>query len=291
MSSLITIPENQVSKIAYKPSEKRSVATCEKYGRETVRLIERINELLQIDYDRLTGSDLLKATFQYLKLVKNEIAPSTFKYEKTILSIYLGELRGIPAGNIKTLFSNRDLSVKTNTDKVEKAIDNIEELFSEIQEPKDRLIFQTMYRTALRVSDLINLRIKDFSLDSQAEYYTANITIIKTSSTHTVYIEKSLFKQIREVFQGKKYLFESSYIGKGGKLFRGKFTRLSINKRLKKYKLTPHQLRHTRATDLARENVSAKIIQDLLGHSQVNTTINYYFKSDKFKPEIHRGKI
>jgi len=120
--------------------------------------------------------------------------------------------------------------------------------------------------------------------------YRCEITIIKTSLEHIVWIGPELLKEINETFNGKEYLFESCFIGSQGKTQK-QFTRAAINKRLKKYMIHPHQLRHSRATDMARENVSPKVIQNLLGHNHVNTTINYYFNDDSFNPTLHKSCI
>lgn len=44
--------------------------------------------------------------------------------------------------------------------------------------------------------------------------------------------------------------------------------------------VTPHVLRHTYTTNLTRKQVNARIVQDLLGHSQVTTTMKIYTHVD-----------
>lgn len=46
------------------------------------------------------------------------------------------------------------------------------------------------------------------------------------------------------------------------------------------FHFTPHQFRHTYATDLLRRNVPSEVVQKLLGHSSVATTIDTYSHLD-----------
>ena len=45
--------------------------------------------------------------------------------------------------------------------------------------------------------------------------------------------------------------------------------------------LTPHVLRHTLATELHRRGVPVKVIQKILGHSQLSTTLRYIHTDDQ----------
>ena len=44
----------------------------------------------------------------------------------------------------------------------------------------------------------------------------------------------------------------------------------------KRFKVTPHTLRHSCATMLNEKDVKILTIQNILGHSNPNTTINFY---------------
>ena len=43
-------------------------------------------------------------------------------------------------------------------------------------------------------------------------------------------------------------------------------------------KITSHSLRHTFANILCEENVNVKVVQTLMGHSDIETTMNIYTK-------------
>ena len=45
-------------------------------------------------------------------------------------------------------------------------------------------------------------------------------------------------------------------------------------------RFTPHELRHTYATELLRQGVAVEVVQKLLGHASVSTTIDTYSHLD-----------
>ena len=44
--------------------------------------------------------------------------------------------------------------------------------------------------------------------------------------------------------------------------------------------MSPHDLRHTCASLLIQSGADVKSVQDILGHANASTTLNYYVKSD-----------
>lgn len=151
---------------------------------------------------------------------------------------------------------------------------------------RDYVMILILYTTGVRVSELINIKVKDLSL---TEPYTLKVHG-KGNKGRYVPILKASVPYIRKYLSFMNYDSESHY---EEYLFQNhmntQFTRQGINYILKKYSekarfidkelipndLTAHNLRHTTAMELLTSGVDLMYIRDLLGHSSVTITEVY----------------
>ncbi len=143
---------------------------------------------------------------------------------------------------------------------------------------RDYCLMLLAYRHGLRVSELIDVRLKDVDLETARIY----VRRIKGSlSTHQP-IEGDELRAIRAWFRERdsypnsdsNYLFLSE---------RGPLTRQAVNylteeigKRAKlSFKVTPHMLRHSTGYYLANRGYDTRLIQDYLGHKNITHTVRY----------------
>lgn len=158
---------------------------------------------------------------------------------------------------------------------------------------RDYVILTLLYTTGIRVSELINIRVKDVSLH---EPYTL---LVHGKGQKSRYVP--LMKNTIPILQ--KYLIQKGY-DKDSKLndwlfknhMKVQFTRQGINYIVKKYTIksrkvdqtlvpadfSPHKMRHTTAMGLVDSGVDIIYIRDLLGHVSVKTT-EVYAKADVAK--------
>lgn len=151
---------------------------------------------------------------------------------------------------------------------------------------RDYVILMLLYTTGIRVSELIQIRVKDLSL---TEPYTMIIHGKGNKGRH-VPLLKVAIPHIQKYLSVMKYDCEARYDEILFKNHMGRpFTRQGINYLLKKYgcmarkngtayvpeDLSPHKLRHTAAMGLLTAGVDLIYIRDLLGHSSVTTTEVY----------------
>ncbi|MCA4774922.1 tyrosine-type recombinase/integrase [Wolbachia endosymbiont of Mansonella ozzardi] len=138
-------------------------------------------------------------------------------------------------------------------------------------------IIVLLYGTGLRISEALSLRIGDVSGE--------NLIITgKENKQRQVFILPVVKKCLQEYIKACPYLGiggESQYLFVG---VRGKnLGRTYVANRLQKIRrmlnlpeiLSPHALRHSFATHLLQENVDIRSIQQLLGHSSLETTQVY----------------
>lgn len=141
---------------------------------------------------------------------------------------------------------------------------------------RDLALLSLLYDSGARVSELVDLRVRDIRLD---EYPTVTL-FGKGQKIRYV----PIMRKTAEIL--KKYVFEN-HLDKPERvddpLFtnrqRKKLTRAGVTYILKKYTdddtVTPHVLRHTKAMHLLQAGVNIVYIRDILGHASVETTSTY----------------
>jgi integrase/recombinase XerD len=153
-------------------------------------------------------------------------------------------------------------------------------LRSHIKDKRDLLIFDLLYTTGIRVSELCNIKISDIKDDE--------ILINgKGNKQRIVVIDKELQQRIKSYINEKKNTNEYLFTGYKNK----NLDRTTVNKILTKYskisglKVHPHCLRHSCATKLINNGAPLLLVQNLLGHKSISTTQIYThlnFNKDDF---------
>ncbi len=139
---------------------------------------------------------------------------------------------------------------------------------------KHKAALTTIYALGLRVGELIDLRLS--SIDKKRN--TITIKAAKGKKDRQLPFPESLKPLLRRyyvMYQPTEYLFngQSKPQYTAGSL-RSVF-RASCNKAHIKKKVTLHSLRHAYATHLMDTGTDLRMIQELLGHSDIKTTMIY----------------
>ena len=158
-------------------------------------------------------------------------------------------------------------------------------------EIRDKAMLETMYSSGLRVSEIINLEIKNVNLNRgviQVFGKGAKERKVPLGDYAIEYINKYI-NEVRNKNKNKnsKYLFLSKY---GEPL-----TRQYYFKMIRKYALiagidrpiSPHILRHSFATHLLENNADLRAVQEMLGHSNIATTQIYTHVSSRRMTSIY----
>ncbi len=133
---------------------------------------------------------------------------------------------------------------------------------------EDRLIIKMLYALGIRVSELSNLKLKDISsgwirVEGKGSKFREIPIVISLQNDIVSYIEE---------YSPKVYLLE-----KESKHLSDAQIRYRVSKLFKTIgvKATPHQLRHSFASDLLQEGARVSDVSELLGHSSMATTQIY----------------
>lgn len=160
------------------------------------------------------------------------------------------------------------------------AKNEIKALLKKTPNLKHRSMLTAIYAMGLRSGELLNLKLED--IDS--ERMMVSIKAGKGKKDRFVMLSLKLLALLRDYFkeyQPKEYLFEGQNGGKYSSASLQKvFNRAKTRAKIKKH-VTLHTLRHSFATHLLENGTDIRIIQKLLGHTNIHTTLIYTKVSNK----------
>lgn len=170
-------------------------------------------------------------------------------------------------------------------------ISEIENILRENLTKTQRLIVELLYGCGLRVSELVNLKTN--SIDLNANYLRCSG---KGSKERLVPVGSKAKEALREYFEQRDFLVKKHNLDTKNLLIAdcGRFlTRQDVynfiheqGKKINK-NISPHTLRHSFATHLLENGADLRIVQELLGHSDVSTTQLYTHISKKRLKEVY----
>lgn len=181
------------------------------------------------------------------------------------------------------------LSIKAKKD-VKKVMnylteEELQKLFTSIDKSTNKgrrnlTLLTLLYDTAARASEIINLKVEDIHLEEKYIILTGkgNKQRIVSMMEQT---KKLLINYIKENHIERGYLFNINGSKMNERFLRDVVKTInSLNKQI-----SPHTFRHTRAVHLLDKGVNIIYIQELLGHTSINTTMEYAKVIEKSKFE------
>jgi integrase/recombinase XerD len=156
---------------------------------------------------------------------------------------------------------------------------------------RDRAMLELMYACGLRVSELVNLTVRDIDLDTAILTCTGKgnkMRRVPMGSSAVNWLREYLTVRLRHVDPDVRNLFVDS-LGRP-------LTRQIIWTKIKEYGercgitgVSPHTLRHSFATHLVQNNADIRSVQQMLGHADISTTQIYtHITSKQMKKNYDR---
>lgn len=157
---------------------------------------------------------------------------------------------------------------------------------------RNLLIIRMLYSTGIRVSELVNIKVKDINMSERT------IRILGKGNKERIVVfghntleclEEYLNKGYKELNKkNSEYLF----LNKDGSKISDRFIRDIIDDIIFKASInmhvSPHMLRHTFATEMLNNGADLVNVKDLLGHSSLNTTSIYTHVSADMLKEVYK---
>lgn len=259
---------------------KKEDTTVESYIEDIYKYLEYIEKNKHI-YNALDIDS--NSIINYLSyLDKNNYEKSTIVRKITSIKLfhkYLNEKYNIP-----------DVSTKIDKPRVRRKLPNIltiEEVdnllniqLSNAYDFRNKAMLELMYSSGLRVSELVELKIKDIDLDNgyvKCFGKGSKERIVPIGELAVDYLKKYIYEYRDSMKKG--YYTENVFLNNHGKKISRQGFFLIIKEIAKEKKIekniTPHMLRHSFATHLLNNGADLRTIQEMLGHSSITTTQIY----------------
>ena len=257
------------------------------------------------DWKRVSLNDLMSfLEAERKRPLQNQPEESTRRLSSESVYLSIAALRAFYrfAENEKLLPANiaENLSLPRRWKRLPKALTNveIEQLLKPlpVQTPAalcDQAVLELAYASGLRISELCNVRLEQLHLES------GFITVIgKGNKERVVPVGKHAVKALSDyvtVARPKLVCPRSPanvFLTQRGTKFARETMWQHIKRRVKLAgvgrNVTPHMLRHSFATHLLDHGADLRVIQELLGHAQINTTEIYTHVAGSRLREVHR---
>jgi integrase/recombinase XerD len=220
----------------------------------------------RLTFENVKETDL-KAFLAYL-LAEKGVSPASANLALSALKFFYLELLKKPIFNeIKLPKIEKKLPIVLSKNEIKAILDSI-------SNKKHKLLFEMLYSSGLRVSEAVNMKIDDLDIIDK----TAIVKFGKGKKERNVIISDVLIKDLTEYLGSRQdknpYIFNIKKrhisVRQAQKIVKEASLRAGIKKRV-----FCHALRSSFATHLLESGTDIRIIQELLGHSNLSTTQIY----------------
>ena len=248
---------------------KNSEHTIKNYIRANLELLNFLGK----SPEDVTEDDVKK----YLATISDRASSSIILFLAAIRYAFSNILKRDPTTGIRRPKREKKLpSVLTKQE--------VRRLLNVIENKKTKLMISMLYACGFRVSELINLKLKDLDFEENI----GHVRMGKGKKDRVFNIPSFLFKPLEKQTEEQKQK-NQEFLFTGPK---GKLTDRNLQKLVKKAAgsagikkdVHPHTLRHSFATHLLENGTDIRYIQELLGHSSIATTELYtHISKEKIK--------
>jgi integrase/recombinase XerD len=165
--------------------------------------------------------------------------------------------------------------------------DDVKQLLSVIDNPRDRAMVTVLLRTGMRIGELLNTKMLDLHLkDRRIDIYEGE----KNRLGRVVYLSDDAMSALKAWLKMRDAHKEFLFYAQGRNSMAYSTSRLIFERYITKAGLTHrgyslHALRHTFASELLNAGMRIECLQPLMGHSSLDVTRRYARLTDKTREE------
>mgnify|MGYP002761411260 CR=1 FL=1 len=207
-------------------------------------------------------------------LVADGKASSTVALARSALLFYQNEVLGKDISGVETPKVEDSLPVVLTPEEVR-------EVIRQPSHTKSRAMLMMLYSTGLRVSELVGLRWKDLEPDNGIAWVRGG----KGDKDRMITLSNRVTGALDGIQQDSEYVFP----GRTGRMSTRNVQRIvkrAAEESSVEKDITPHTLRHSYATHLLEDGNDLRLIQELLGHNNLQTTEIYTHISNEAKKDV-----
>lgn len=239
-----------------------------------------IQELGDIDVSKINLEDIRAFKHRLERENRDRNGVVAYLYKLRLFFVWLAKTEGLTFDPNDIIIPRRRFNVPDYF-----TVEEIEKLM-QVAAPRERAMIALFYSTAMRVSELCQVRTRD----AQREYIKIRG---KRDIERQVRIDESAKYYIKEYLStrtdGNPFLFYSAKgrgITKGGvqQALRDVGVKAGMEKMV-----SPKVFRHSTATDMLRNGCNLRYIQLYLGHADISTTQIYTHVGDKDAQDAYKA--
>ena len=164
---------------------------------------------------------------------------------------------------------------------------DVRKLIDAIHDPRDRALILLLLRTGLRIGEVLGLTMNDIDAPGKKVRVMQGE---KNEQGRVVYLSSDAIFALRRWFKIRKkeeaYLFYGQHHGRlCYRAARSCFVKYLRKARLDQKGYTVHCLRHTFASELLNAGMRLEVLQQLLGHDDIEVTRRYARLTDRTREE------
>ncbi len=245
-----------------------SVRTIQYYRVTVERMLDKVTESIR----KITTEDMRSYLSDYQKI--NNCSKVTVDNVRRNLSSFFSWLE--EENYILKSPMRRIHKIKTNRQVKEVISDeDIERLRDKCTCKRDLAMIDLLYSTGIRVGELVNLNISDVDFDARE-----CVVFGKGGKERKVYFDAKAKLHLQKYIASRTDSNPALFVTLDSPYDRLKISGVEIRMRelgrsLKLPKLHPHKFRRTMATRAIDKGMPIEQVQKILGHSQIDTTLQY----------------